>query len=261
MGSKIVVIASKLDAAGMNIVSQLPGETLEEIDLVLVEQDIIDAEGVPDSIEPRPDLAIFASRHASESGKPCLTTHFPGNLSEASHGGQSRKVSVAAPHAMKLAMRYLHNLSKDDDFELTVEATHHGPLTDVPCFFVEIGSRSEQWRNQSAGRTIAGVISSMPGYSQESGPVGVGFGGPHYSNGFTKLLLDTDYAISHIVPKHNVPEVDEQMLEYLFERSRPKAEVAILDWKGIRGADRRTLVDMLEALEIEYLRLRRLPSD
>jgi D-aminoacyl-tRNA deacylase len=147
------------------------------------------------------------------------------------------------------------------DYEITVEATHHGPLTDVPCFFIEIGSRSEQWTDPGAGGTIAGVISRMPGQIREKGPVGVGFGGPHYSKGFTDLLLKTDYAISHIVPKHNVPEVEGQMLEYLFERSCPRAEVAILDWKGIRGADRRVLLDLFDKSGIEYLRLRRLLSD
>jgi len=253
-------LASRQDEAGINIITNLrkfsPGADILELD-----EDIVDAEGVPDALEPRPGLAIFASRHSSESGRPCLTAHFPGNFSRALYGGQAGRVSMAAPFALKYAMKYLREFSRDQSYELTVEATHHGPLTDVPCFFIEIGSSPSEWRDPVAGETIARVIHRLLKSSPATGPVGVGFGGPHYSRGFTDLVTSTGYSISHVVPKYNVPLLDEELLARLFQRSIPAAGPAILDWKGIRGEDRRYLVRNLERLGIEVLRLRRILAD
>jgi len=255
-----VVLASRQDKAGINIITHLR-EFSQQVEILELDEDIVDAEGVPDALEPRPDLAIFASRHSSESGRPCLTAHFPGNFSVALHGGQVGRVSMAAPHALKTAMSFLREFPPDQGFEVTVEATHHGPLTDVPCFFIEIGSSPAEWGNPVAGKTIAGVIFRLLKSRPATGPVGVGFGGPHYSRGFTDLVTGTEYSISHIVPKHNVPLLDEELLAGLFQRSIPAAGPAILDWKGIRGEDRRNLVRNLERLDIEVLRLRRIIAD
>ena len=162
---------------------------------------------------------------------------------------------------MKIAIGLIHRLSSNPRFDVTVEATHHGPITDVPCFFIEVGSGPEEWGDPVAGRTIAEAIARTVGMEGGTGPVGVGFGGPHYSKGFTDLLLNTNSSISHIVAKHSVPDVDEDMLRTLFRRSLPGAQYAVIDWKGIRGDDRKVLLGLLEGLGIQYLRLRRLLSD
>ncbi|KAL0364431.1 UNVERIFIED_CONTAM: D-aminoacyl-tRNA deacylase [Sesamum angustifolium] len=46
-----------------------------------------------------------------------------------------------------------HNLTPE--FEITLEATHHGPETHSPTMFVEIGSTEEYWKRQDAAQAIA----------------------------------------------------------------------------------------------------------
>ena len=40
-----------------------------------------------------------------------------------------------------------------EEFEVTLETTHHGPLLDTPTLFIEIGSTEEHW-----GRTDAAEV-------------------------------------------------------------------------------------------------------
>lgn len=223
--------------------------------VILLDQDLVRAEGFPDGLKPRPDLAIFASRHESESGMPCLTVHFPGNISEARHGGETGRVSMAAALYMKKALRSLSRHGQGLPLEVTVEATHHGPLTDVPCFFIEIGSRHPEWINREAGKAVAEAILEAIKEPPQPGPVALGLGGPHYSRGFTKLLLNTEFSLSHIVPKHQIKVLDDEVFESLLPRSEPIPKLAILDWKGIRGEERRSVLASLERIGLEYVRL------
>jgi len=57
------------------------------------------------------DAIIFASRHESESGRPCLTVHAPGNPTpEAKFGGKPLEVCTADPAGMKAALLELKRL-------------------------------------------------------------------------------------------------------------------------------------------------------
>ena len=268
-GRSIAVIASRPDPGGSTIRSSLisllgsrlkvendQSSTWDGSRLLYIEEEIVAADRFPESLHPRPDLAIFASRHESKSGIPCLTVHFPGNFAEAGLGGEPRKVAMAAPLEMKEALNSLAEAASGLDYLVSVEATHHGPYTDVPCFFIEVGSRYEQWVDSTAASAVASAIEVVTRQVPEPGPVALGFGGPHYSERFTSLLRRTDIALSHMVPKHNVGHLDYQMLEELFKRSQPQATFAILDWKGIQGADRRRIISWFEELGIRYVRLR-----
>jgi len=262
----VAVLASKLDPAGMNIASHLlpklrgmsskGGDRASRAKVVLLDEDLVSADGFPESLSPRPDLAIFASRHESESGRPCLTVHPPGNIGESLHGGRSRHLSMASPLEMKEALRALKALNYDTRFEVTLEATHHGPLTEVPSFFIEIGSSPSDWINEPAGEVLAKAILCVIDHPIRTVPVAVGFGGPHYSPGFTELVLNTEFSISHVVPKHQVGAVDDAMLGMLFERSSPRATIAVLDWKGIRGEERRGLLVSMDRAGFRHARLR-----
>jgi D-aminoacyl-tRNA deacylase len=221
----------------------------------MLDQESVESE--PDALDPRPDLAIFATRHKSASGTPCLTAHSPGNIcDEALQGGEGRRVSMAAPHALGMAVRALWRRSKDTQFQVTLEATHHGPLTDVPCFFIEIGSQESHWVDQRAGETVAKAIMDVVTGDPLPVPVAVGVGGPHYSPRFTQLLLTGEIALSHIVPKHQTGALDDEMVEQVFRRSEPRAQKALLEWKGIRGQERRAIIASLEKAGLDYSRLK-----
>jgi D-aminoacyl-tRNA deacylase len=259
-GGQPAILASEMDPAGMNILDRLEHlisrKAIDRPRIERISGMLITAEGLPDLLRPEPSYVIFASRHESESGLPCLTTHAPGNIGEAAHGGSPGRVSVAAPGPMKVALAALARFGSGAEYQVTVEATHHGPLTDTPCFFIEIGSRLQNWRDPAAGSFVAQAILQVIGGSQKLGPVAIGFGGPHYSERFTRLLLQTEYCLAHIVPKHQVGLVDEEALNHLLNRSSPRPSTAILDWKGMRGEDRRNLLGNLEGRGLPWVRLR-----
>ncbi len=266
----IVVLASKTDSASVNIGSHLlpyldqwrasESGTHSSPRMLVLEGDLVSAERYPDGLSPKPDLAIFASRHQSESGMPCLSLHFPGNIAESHHGGRSRCLSTAAPLDMRKALCALASLSADPAYRITLEATHHGPLTKVPCFFIEIGSGPAQWEDGAAGDLLAKAILRVLTQPVESAPVVTGFGGPHYSQGFTNLVLKSGFSVSHIVPKHQIGYLDDGMIAQLFERSAPRPEVAVLDWKGIKGEERRRLTHLLDGAGVRWARLQHLLS-
>jgi len=55
--------------------------------------------------------------------------------------------------------------SLESTFEVTLEATHHGPHSSLPACFCEIGSTEEQWGNEDAGLAWADILEAHLGLS------------------------------------------------------------------------------------------------
>ncbi|CAJ1941961.1 unnamed protein product [Sphenostylis stenocarpa] len=93
------------------------------------------------------DEVIFFSKHTAVSNKPALTVHPIGvpHLREGDvppQGGRPGWAALPNPR-MGPWLRLLKNIAKAHnlvpEFEITLEATHHGPLTNKPTMFLEIG--------------------------------------------------------------------------------------------------------------------------
>ena len=92
---------------------------------------------------------IFPSRHAAASGKPSLnpppywSATFIDKKAVPKFGGKS---GFAPPPSTRLAswwkmlQNYVDGTDLANQFELTLEVTHHGPWLEVPALFIEIGS-------------------------------------------------------------------------------------------------------------------------
>lgn len=175
------------------------------------------------------DLIVFPSRHAGETG-PVLTTHFTGNIGPADYGGKDNSVSIAAPTIQKHANAYLR-VNAPSDFDVGIEATHHGPLiTHVPSLFIEIGSSATEWTNPTPARVIADTILDLPTQSSPVDRVVVGFGGGHYAPRFERILDATDWCVGHIAADwslNRLSTLESEVIEQLFERSH--SEIAIID--------------------------------
>ncbi len=78
----------------------------------------------------------------------------------------------------------------------------------------------------------------------------LGVGGPHYNAKFTRIALSTPTAFGHIIPKYAVSRVDTEMVKQCVERTLEKVESVILDWKGIKGADKEGLRAILNEIGI-----------
>jgi len=205
------------------------------------------------------DTIIFASRHRSESEEPTLTTHVSGNLtSEARFGGMPNKLALAHPNMMKAALLGLKSAKETlrlDRYQVSLEATHHGPTElHVPSLFVEIGSSEKQWQDACAAEAVADAIYSSatkPAVAEPS----VGFGGGHYSPKLTQVSLGEEFSVGHILPKYFFDNFNPSMVRLAFERTLGECLTAVIDWKGVRGPERRKLVELLESLDVKVIRV------
>jgi D-aminoacyl-tRNA deacylase len=199
------------------------------------------------------ELAVFISRHSSVSGTPTLSVHTPGNLGGAELGGFARKVSVSPANTMRNVLKAMMCLKEEMQlkYEVSYECTHHGPSLNVPAMFAELGSSSKQWNDLKAAEAVAHAAMKATSKLGESPAKAVlGIGGPHYSDKFTRIALESEIAFSHIIPKYAVPYVDLEILRQCVEKTQEKVEFVVLDWKGIKGEHKSKLVEMLKEISI-----------
>lgn len=260
----ILIVASTKDVAGMNIAQQILDnydfEKVEErfhqnpmyskklqdslVKLVFVNEDIVNTQFITQFFSPQ--LLVFISKHRSVSGLPTLSVHTPSNLGEAELGGIPRTVSVSPASAMRNALLEMANVKEKLglNYQVCYECTHHGPSLDVPAMFVELGSSMKQWKDKRAAEAVARA--AMAAVSKRSKyTVVLGVGGPHYNAKFTKIALSKPIAFGHIIPKYAVSLLDADMVRQCVERTVEKVESVILDWKGIKGADKKGLMAIL----------------
>ena len=196
------------------------------------------------------DLIIFASKHRSKDGRAILTIHSTGNVTEAKFGGMEKRLAAPAPQAVRSLLRSLRLLAGNEEYEVTLECTHHGPSEiEVPSVFIEIGSNEEQWEDEVAGRIVANAILLL---KESDSPVAVGFGGTHYAPRQTMLVLEVDVAFGHIFPSHALDELDESVVRQAFVKS--KADFAYFDRKSMKAHQRERLGKMIESMGYEVLK-------
>jgi D-aminoacyl-tRNA deacylase len=144
-----------------------------------------------------PELLIFASRHAGDTG-PLLTAHATGNFGPADYGGRDGSLARAAPNALSVVRGALETHAPDG-YDAGVECTHHGPSTvGCPSLFVEVGSDESQWRDPAAAGAVARTILDLRGVAPHRERTVVGFGGGHYAPRFDRVLTETDWGVGHV---------------------------------------------------------------
>ena len=193
------IITSQKDTAGTNIKQQLlelfdfkkTNENFDDnpvyelnikdkkIKLYTINDDTIYAENLDKKINA--DLFIFATRHSAKAGVKTLCLHTPGNWNKAEAGGKEKQLCTVAPSYLKDAFLILNDLAKDLDYEKTLEVTHHGPYIGKPCFFIEIGSSEQEWKDKNAAEIIAKTIIKLLEKERRQYKVALGIGGPHYA--------------------------------------------------------------------------------
>ena len=153
------------------------------------------------------------------------------------------------PSFMKVALNSLEK-NKLKDFEVDMEATHHGPYLDKPCLFIEIGSSETEWNDKKAGEVIAKVILDIVNNKKRFKSCIV-LGGGHYNKVARKLMLNSEYAVGHVCPKHSLEYLNSGMLNQMIKKNDDKIDLVILDWKGM-GKEKQRIVDLLEEMDIKY---------
>ncbi len=203
-----------------------------------------------------PQAYIFLSRHSAESGIASLTAHTTGNFSgEAKFGGGARELSRADPSLLK---NYLISLSKRKErlkgYEVTMEATHHGPTSlQKPVLFVELGSSAKYWGDKEAARIVGEALVESLTHKSIWNKVAIAFGGNHYPERFTKMVVDDEIAISFVAAKYSLEHVDDRMVGQMIQRTTAPVKYAVLDWKGL-GAYKDKILGLVSQFGLEVIR-------
>ena len=210
-----------------------------------------------DDLDFSPEAYIFLSRHFSQSGTPTITSHFPGNIGEdTSHGGRARELAWTYPSLQKCFMQSVWKL-KDEarPYDIVIESTHHGPTSvDRPVLFVELGSTEKEWTDLHGASVVCKALSATLDNFKKSTKIGIGLGGSHYSEKFTRLLAEGDAALAGFISKHNLPNVTEDTIDSLVSRSCEEITEAYLDWKGM-GQEKQRIIEILERKNLNVIKL------
>ncbi len=266
MFKKYLVVASKQDPAGINIISQLNqfkknpvlsamSSDKSAFDISLVEESILYEKNFDLNKLDEYDFIIFASKHKSEKPNKTLSIHCPGNWRTADFGGEKGKTCKSSALFNKFLFEKLKETYENSDvknYDVTMEVTHHGPLIDKPCVFIEIGSTETEWKDKRAGFVIAKTISQAVDEFKENPyiEVAIGIGGPHYCPSFNKIQSNSNFAISHVIPGYAVPITKEMVLEAV-EKTIEEVDFALVDWKGLGNSNLRQ--EVLNILDENYV--------
>ena len=256
-----LLVAYKNDPAGHNMakfISQnmnYDGDVYrgKNFDLIEIDSPAISADWLDEKYEY--DGFIFLSKHAAESGTLALTCHSTGNFDEAKFGGNQKELAIPYPDLQKRYMQKLwDNHESFSDFEITIEATHHGPThLKKPSIFVEIGTTELQWNDETLCSAVAQLVVNTLEKSCGTSPFAICFGGTHYSEKFTKELLFGKYALGTVMPKHALNFLTPDLFEHLLTQNNG-VQAALLDWKSL-GKYKQTLIDLLSTTKLEIFKI------
>ena len=256
-----LLVAYKNDPAGNNMAKFLSQDLEkkngvfrgEKFDVLITTSPVISADWLEKKFDY--DGYVFLSKHAAESGTLALTCHSTGNFDVAKFGGNSQQVAIPFPSFQKI---YLQNLWKNrtdfPDFQITIEATHHGP-TDLnkPSIFIEIGTTQKQWSDVELCNSIAQIVEKTFEEPLQQFPFAVCFGGTHYSQKFTNEIINGKFALGTVIPKHALEFLNESLFQHIIERNIG-AQVALLDWNSL-GKNKQKVVELLSTTKLEVIKI------
>jgi D-aminoacyl-tRNA deacylase len=256
-----LLVSYQFDPAGSNMASFISKQMKKEdeiycgndFDLVIIPTPVISADWLEEKYHY--DGYVFLSKHASESGTLALTCHSTGNFGDAMFGGLPRQVAIPHPHLQKSYMKRLweerDNFSK---FDITIEATHHGPTAlSKPTLFIEIGTTEKEWTNKKLCESVAKIIRTEMSGPQKKYDVAICFGGTHYPDKFNKELIEGDFALGTVIPKHGLDDLDTSLFNHVVKRNS-EAKFALVDWSGL-GKNKQKIAEMIDSTDLEMIKI------
>jgi D-aminoacyl-tRNA deacylase len=203
------------------------------------------------------DTLIILSTHKSKVPGKMLTAHVPGNWGKAEMGGEDRTLNIAPARLLKTMLIELKKEGDKIGWPVSLEADHHGPASKAPLLFVEIGNGEEQWEDKDAADAVANaVVSAIKAYGladsgdkKEESVFAVG--GGHYPRTFTKLVLETDVAVGHILPKYSIESLDEGLFRQAIERNVGKVTKVLIAKDETNVAQKDKIRKMAESFGIQ----------
>ncbi|RDX63727.1 D-aminoacyl-tRNA deacylase, partial [Mucuna pruriens] len=173
------------------------------------------------------DEVIFFSKHTAVSNKPALTVHPIGvpHLREGDvppQGGRPGWAALPNPRMgpwLRLLKKIAQAHNLVPEFEITLEATHHGPLTNKPTMFLEIGSTEDYWKRQDAAQVMSQLVweglglgggTDVGNWSRENDnkKILLGIGGGHYAPRHMDVVLKDNVWVGHLLSGYSLPMED-----------------------------------------------------
>lgn len=235
------------------------------------------------------DEIIFPSRHSAASGRPSLTLHPIGvmQLDQDETPRYGGKAGDAPPPSTRLAswwqelVRKSEHADLGEDFDTSLEVTHHGPWLEVPSLFIEVGSTADTWGHEGAAELLADIIhrglglDGGPGFGSwdavkhKGQPVLITLGGGHYAPRANNLGLHPSLRIGHMLATYALPFIApqtegeepqgnwKQSINAAFEstkRAFPGGKLIFsMDKKAFKGWQRQAIRNHLESLSTPLL--------
>lgn len=230
-----IIVVSNRDPVGRNAIFFLRSMRLN---FKIVEEEPVD-------FKVNSENLIVLCRHSSLKGINSIAVHHPGNpTKEALLGGEPLKLPYANPGLAKEILKELYHASPKG-YEVTYEATHHGPTPDGRILFVEIGSNEEKWNDLNAIELIVKSVNNSIKKTPYCKELAVGLGGGHYAPRFTELAIEEDICFGHIISKHYLSEIREEVIldaiyksnaeaVYIYKNSYVDKLIKVLEKIGIK---------------------------
>jgi D-aminoacyl-tRNA deacylase len=227
--------------------------------LVITNQNLIDINNL-DGIIPKENMVIFLSKHASKSKTPTLTSHSTGNFSDiVLLGGKPKEIGNTFPSFQKVYMKKIYEKRQElFGYDLTIEATHHGPTSLAnPILFIEIGSSEIQWVNKTTAslvcQSVLESIKDVEKYIEDNNiTICIGIGGNHYPQKYNELILFSNVAFGPIISKYNLEFINEQIMKQVKGKSIEKISRIYVDNKGL-GKDKVKVLNILNSQDLEII--------
>lgn len=196
----------------------------------------------------RGETIIILSQHKSEKNVRSLTVHAAGNFDTNDFGGFINKM---APYDARMARSILVNVNKygkGSGYQITYEATHHGPFSDNPLIFVEIGSTDKEYNDKDAAYIVARSIHEA---FDEDAEIYCGIGGIHYSGKFTKIALNQNAAIGHIASKYRFNSLSTSAIKEMAAKTSGVQGFLVED-KSFNSSQKAKIAQVMDELSFEY---------
>ncbi len=227
--------------------------------LIISNQNLINLDNL-DTIIPKDSMIIFLSKHASKSKTPTLTSHSTGNFSDmVLLGGKPMEIGNTFPSFQKHYMKKLYEKRNELlNYDLIIEATHHGPTSSVnPMLFIEIGSSEMEWNSKlTASIVCKSVLETIKNIQKNTNnndtEIGIGIGGNHYPQKFNDLILFANVAFGPIVSKYNLAFINEKIIKQIKVKSIEKINHIYIDEKGL-GKEKEKILNILRTQELEII--------
>jgi D-aminoacyl-tRNA deacylase len=183
---------------------------------------------------PECDAYVAVAIHSIADEPYRLCVHACGNWGEKwqkesiNLGGEERVLSGHDPGLF----RFIYNkLKEQNNWPVSIEATHHGPTLTKPILMLEIGSNSEAWKDTAINQFVVETVKSLKEYEPVSNEASIVIGGDHYMEKVSKLL--STQCLCHLCPSNQSHNFNEDMLNQAIRTCNVPIKNIIVDLSGV----------------------------